>query len=532
MNLSRMARLLAVAVITSVVAFAQPQAAAAASDCTTGVYDTAAEAKAGYADDCGRPFESTPEFRCDWVPGGFQCSGPAGNTTPSTPNDPGSPLPRPSLLTVDASARYVSVIWRKTTIPAGFNVYRNGDFIASVNSSGNVYSDFGGREGDSYYVIAYDDRGQFSQRSAERIAVCDTECQDATQLTVLASSTGARAVLTWADNPDAQGQYAIYRDGQLVRIGTDISRYEDSSPGSRTRTYRVDVRMPGVTKRSVSVRLNPDGEVILATQAPTLVAASGTPATRRSSTGGMEQLGNGGTRVPVGGVPDAAIRAQTLARIDRGELVPDPSSRLGAYAATVGYPEGTVGHGAHRAIGALYVTAGTFGEEEIGDFFNSPQAQALLSEPVTSPANRRLAELELGYWETQEGTWGGFFGTKFGVPIRAFIQRFFGGEVPASPLPASNPAGSGSGGDNSLTPASVLGDPLLDPDNDGLSVFSDLDNDNDGIPTWEDTNDRDPSVGRPNTGGNDDDDDDDDYDDPFDRPVNDPDYGCGSGGCP
>jgi len=57
--------------VSSTIAIAQQ-----GSVCTSNLYPTAANAKANYGNDCGQPFQETPDFRCDYVPGGFQCSGP------------------------------------------------------------------------------------------------------------------------------------------------------------------------------------------------------------------------------------------------------------------------------------------------------------------------------------------------------------------------------------------------------------------------------------------------------------------------
>jgi len=118
---------------------------------------------------------------------------------------------------------------------------------------------------------------------------------------------------------------------------------------------------------------------------------------------------------------------RTLDRIDRGELTPDPSSRLGAYAATRGFPSGTVGAAVHRAIGAIYLIFGNYGQERIGSVFNSPEAQALYGQPVTSCASMQMAHLEYQYWRDvqAEDGWspGGQMGSMFNPSARNFIQH-------------------------------------------------------------------------------------------------------------
>ncbi len=126
----------------------------------------------------------------------------------------------------------------------------------------------------------------------------------------------------------------------------------------------------------------------------------------------------------------------TLAKIDRGELTPDPESRLGAYAATRGYPPGSVGEAVHNAIGMIYITFGTYGEERIGRVFNSPEARALYNQPVDSPAGRLMAEIELRYWQNvaAEDSWspGGELGSAFSAAFRDWLQQNIFGSQPSA----------------------------------------------------------------------------------------------------
>lgn len=121
------------------------------------------------------------------------------------------------------------------------------------------------------------------------------------------------------------------------------------------------------------------------------------------------------------------VNPLNLLRIDRGELTPDPESRLGAYAATVGYPQGTVGNAVHRAIGGIYIAFGTYGEEKIGRVFNSPEARVLYNQPVESVAGLQMAEAEAQYWRNvmAEDGWsaGGRMGSLFPPELRERIQK-------------------------------------------------------------------------------------------------------------
>ncbi len=122
-----------------------------------------------------------------------------------------------------------------------------------------------------------------------------------------------------------------------------------------------------------------------------------------------------------------ATRGARLVAIDAGALEPDPASRLGAYAATAGYPEGTVGNAVHRAIGTIYLALGTSGEERIGRVFNAPQARALYMYPVDSDAGARMAAIEQRYWQNVANedpySIGGQLGAAFSPAVRDWLQR-------------------------------------------------------------------------------------------------------------
>jgi hypothetical protein len=129
---------------------------------------------------------------------------------------------------------------------------------------------------------------------------------------------------------------------------------------------------------------------------------------------------------PAGAI-DAAQRVGTLGDVDAKRITPDPESRLGAYAATTGYPAGTVGNAVHNAIGTIYTTLGNYGQESIGRVFNSPEAQALYNQPVDSPAGRQMADLEHQYWENVRRedplSAGGQLGSMASPAARDFLQR-------------------------------------------------------------------------------------------------------------
>jgi hypothetical protein len=133
--------------------------------------------------------------------------------------------------------------------------------------------------------------------------------------------------------------------------------------------------------------------------------------------------------------PSPASRQLNLSRIDAGMMTPNPESRLGAYAATRGYPSGTVGASVHAAIGTIYTLMGNYGEERIGRVFNSPEARALYGQPVASCAGMQMAMLEHQYWQDvrNEDSWsaGGRLGSAFNPTSRDLLQRRLFSLLPA-----------------------------------------------------------------------------------------------------
>lgn len=119
-------------------------------------------------------------------------------------------------------------------------------------------------------------------------------------------------------------------------------------------------------------------------------------------------------------------RAAELIGVRTGLINPPDDSRLGAYEATRGHERGTVGRGANNSIGAIYMLMGTYGQDRIGNVFNSQQAQQTLPHSVRSSANGELARTEFGYWQNQrdtQGTEGGVMGSLFSPTVREGIQQ-------------------------------------------------------------------------------------------------------------
>jgi hypothetical protein len=132
-------------------------------------------------------------------------------------------------------------------------------------------------------------------------------------------------------------------------------------------------------------------------------------------------------RVVASGGSGAALRLAELRRIAAGQVRPAPHTRLGAFAATCGWPQGTVGYAVNRAIGILYVGLGVYGEERIGTVFNSPAARVHYGNPVRSPSSRAVAQMEFNYWAAvrAEDPWssGARIATAFDPNSRDWLQR-------------------------------------------------------------------------------------------------------------
>lgn len=163
-------------------------------------------------------------------------------------------------------------------------------------------------------------------------------------------------------------------------------------------------------------------------------------------------------------VPGLGAIPASLSDVDSGRYTPDPESRLGAYAATKGYPPGTVGNAVHHAIGTIYVVFGTYGEEKIGRVFNDPAAKALYNDPVDSPSGQRMAQIELRYWNNvaKEDPYsgGGKLGSAFGANFRNWLQQnIFGSKSAAANLPktGSSSSSSSSGSTSSSSSSSSSG---------------------------------------------------------------------------
>ncbi len=121
----------------------------------------------------------------------------------------------------------------------------------------------------------------------------------------------------------------------------------------------------------------------------------------------------------------AAQRIDELNAVDDGVMHPNPTSRLGAYEATRGYPPGTVGFAVHSAFGAIYQVMGAVGENEIGNVANSNAAKLLYALPLSDENSSRYSELEYGYWTTEYNRDPMNLGARIGAALSVQEQAYF-----------------------------------------------------------------------------------------------------------
>lgn len=125
---------------------------------------------------------------------------------------------------------------------------------------------------------------------------------------------------------------------------------------------------------------------------------------------------------------NVACRTANLVAIDNKTKQTDPESRLGAYACTAGYPEGSVGRSVHNAIGFIYMALGTYMEEKIGRVFCDPSSIAYYNDPIESDSSVRMGEVEQRYWDNvrMEDDWSaaGKLGAAFSPSVRDWLQKY------------------------------------------------------------------------------------------------------------
>ncbi|MBI5777891.1 MAG: Ig-like domain repeat protein [Planctomycetes bacterium] len=175
-----------------------------------------------------------------------QCSPVSANTWP--PPDTAPPSVPAGLVAAPISVSHINLFWKVSTDNvgvAGYRIYRNGAFIASVLSI--TYSDAGLAASTtySYTVAAYDAAGNVSAHSNLASAITLTPPDTTppsvpTGLNALAVST-SQINLTWSASTDnlAMGGYKVYRNGTYI-ISVGAASYSDAGLfPSTTYSYAV-----------------------------------------------------------------------------------------------------------------------------------------------------------------------------------------------------------------------------------------------------------------------------------------------------
>ena len=91
---------------------------------------------------------------------------------------------------------YVSVKWERRSDQKGVNVYRNNNYIDSINY-GTVWNDYNGERGDEYYVVAYSTNNKLSKKSLRLNATSGGEVSGIKTLNATKQSN-TRVRLNWS----------------------------------------------------------------------------------------------------------------------------------------------------------------------------------------------------------------------------------------------------------------------------------------------------------------------------------------------
>lgn len=209
-------------------------------------------AKVNFGADCGRPFEETPDFRCDWTRSGYECSGPKGNSDDRS----SKPLPgikKKTLITrlqSDYNNR-VLLEWTHVRGVAKYSLYRNGVYRATIEANGGNqrFHDPGVVNGRSYtyrIVAEFEDGGQ--SRTEDKITYSvparagNVDCKN----TAGAESVICQAVLKQINDSLAVGRISYDTNGLLYTYDDPAHQLVDGGCASRTKIThkRVTARIP------------------------------------------------------------------------------------------------------------------------------------------------------------------------------------------------------------------------------------------------------------------------------------------------
>ncbi len=192
---------------------------------------------------------------------------PIQTSTPEQPNVAPVPTAASELQAIRTTDTTVDLIWTPATddvAVVGYNIYRNNQYLSTVNS--NRFEDAGLAAGEQYeyYVVAFDDPRNFSPRSSTAIAAADTNSQidpepnpqpdpqpqepeNDTEAPAVVSSITATVIsvseidLFWDvpnDNIGVDG-YNVYRDRSYLTTVQTNNFTDTNVPANDTVSYQI-----------------------------------------------------------------------------------------------------------------------------------------------------------------------------------------------------------------------------------------------------------------------------------------------------
>lgn len=245
---------------------------ALASPCSGQVAQNRGTAQDNFRASCGQAWDDKLRHQCTWVDSpasGWICHEYAPNglaaiapeETVATQVDNATSLSPPFPIHAEEKNDFISVVWRKDAGAHGVNVYRNDQWLASVNYPGTVYNDYGGQKGDRYYLIAYDRDNNFSERSAVFVARGSRILHPGLQPTPQQQPADE-----WQEVTNQAPQRPTTNPSDWEDEGYEPVTNNDNEEGSPGNPYGDSSGFPGSAGRPTHVRINVQGpETVLFT---------------------------------------------------------------------------------------------------------------------------------------------------------------------------------------------------------------------------------------------------------------------------
>jgi hypothetical protein len=212
------------------------------------------------------------------------CYGVGKSNTISVSTVCGGPPAAPSEVSVSTTdASSLRITWTDNSSDAdGFEIYRDGYYVGSVNSYTTAYNDTGLQfcTSYSYYIAAYNSYGSSESGSASGQTSCQPPPAAPSNLAATPSSCGTNTInLSWTDAATNETGYRVYRSGALLAmLAADSTSYSDTSAGLNTaRTYYVQAYNAGGTANSNTASVTSPAACIGGPAVPTGIAATAWP---------------------------------------------------------------------------------------------------------------------------------------------------------------------------------------------------------------------------------------------------------------